>query len=113
MRRLEVCPFRWSIRKLHAGQLSNHTAGRPFSVDKVNLEDLEAGVLNTSWALEKRHRAVSEEQHKSLANMVSIGILLSSMKGAWDVSDEWNQVFPDYAFDKMEDFLTRVWDGKP
>ncbi|KAF2096866.1 NAD(P)-binding protein [Rhizodiscina lignyota] len=86
--------------------------GRPFTIEKVNLEDLEAGTLNTPWALAERHRAISEEQHDHFAKMVSIGILLSSAKGAWDVSDELNQLFPEYNFDKVEDFLTRVWNGK-
>jgi hypothetical protein len=63
--------------------------------------------------LEKRHQAVSDEQYTSFVKTVSIGILLSSTKGAWDVSDELNQLFPDYKFDKMEDFLSRVWNGKP
>lgn len=44
--------------------------------------------------------------------MVTIGILLSSTKGAWDVSDELNQLFPDYTFDKVENFLAKVWNGK-
>ena len=45
--------------------------------------------------------------------MVKIGMLLSSAKGAWDVSDELNQLFPDYRFEDIESFLTRVWTGKP
>lgn len=77
------------------------------------MEDLEAGTLNTSWALEKRHRAVSEEQSTSLVKTISIGILLSSVKGAWDVSDELNRLLPDYKFNKIEEFLTKVWAGKP
>ena len=37
----------------------------------------------------------------------------SSLKGAWDISDEMNQLFPDYKFTPIEDFLTEVWSGKP
>jgi hypothetical protein len=48
-----------------------------------------------------------------MAKAVPIGMLLSSMKGAWDSSDEMNQLFPDYEFTKMEDFLTKIWEGKP
>lgn len=78
----------------------------------MELRDLEAGFLNTSWALGKKHRAVADEQSSDLLTKVPIGILLSSIKGAWDVSDEFNQLFPDYKFDGIEDFLTEVWDGK-
>ncbi|KAL9070248.1 MAG: hypothetical protein Q9157_005868 [Trypethelium eluteriae] len=94
-------------------QIGEKIRGRPFTVDNAKKEDLESGTLNTSWALEKRHPAVSEEQYAGFGKTVSIGILLSSIKGACDVSDELNQLFPDYSFNKIEDFLTRVWKGKP
>ncbi|KAK9388765.1 hypothetical protein V1515DRAFT_643056 [Lipomyces mesembrius] len=86
--------------------------GRPFTIERVKLEDLEAGHLKTSWTLDKRHKAVSEDQVASFATMVSIGILLSSVKGAWDASDGLSQLFPDYKFAEIEDFLTKVWDGE-
>ncbi|KAL1850165.1 hypothetical protein Daus18300_013033 [Diaporthe australafricana] len=87
--------------------------GSPFIVDKVKVQDLEAGSLKTSWSLGKKHRAVTNEQSSDLFTKVPIGILLSSVNGAWDVSDEFNQLFPDYEFDDLEKFLTKVWDGKP
>lgn len=78
----------------------------------MKLEDLGTGVLQTSWALEKKHPAVTGEQSSAFLTKVPIGILLSSIKGAWDISDEFNQLFPDYKLDAMEEFLARVWDGK-
>ncbi|PLB52197.1 NAD(P)-binding protein [Aspergillus steynii IBT 23096] len=83
--------------------------GRPFAVDKVKLGDLKTGVLNASWGLEKSHRAVSDEQAAELKKTVSIGILLSSVQGAWDVSEEFNRLFPNHQFDDMKEFLGRVW----
>lgn len=88
-------------------------AGSPFTVDKVKVQDLEAGSLETSWTLGRKHRAVTNEQSSDLSTKVPIGILLSSVNGAWDVSDEFNQLFPDYKFDDLEGFLNKVWDGKP
>jgi hypothetical protein len=44
---------------------------------------------------------------------VLIGTLLSSAKGAWDVSDEFNQLLPDFKFTQIEEFLAQVWEGKP
>lgn len=93
--------------------LAYGNAGCSFTVDKVKPQDLEAGVLDTSWALRKRHRAVTDEQSSDLFTKVPIGILLSSVKGSWDVSDEFNQLFPDYKFREVEEFLAKVWDGKP
>jgi hypothetical protein len=33
--------------------------------------------------------------------------------GSWDVSDEFNQRFPDYKFMSAEEYLTKAWEGKP
>lgn len=44
---------------------------------------------------------------------VLIGTLLSSAKGAWAVSDEFNQLLPDYKFTQIEAFLVKVWEGRP
>lgn len=78
----------------------------------MKLEDLEAGELKTSWGLEAVHYAVPEDQASALLKAVVIGILLSSKKGAWDSSDEMNQLFPDYEFSQAEEFLIKVWEGK-
>lgn len=82
-------------------------------VTKVQVEDLEAGNLKSSWGLQAVHHAVPDDQAQALLKQVAIGFLLSSSKGAWDVSDDFNQMFPDYEFTSIEDFLTKVWEGKP
>lgn len=48
-----------------------------------------------------------------MSKIVVTGVFLSSLEGGWDVSDELNQLFPNYEFAKMEDFLAKVWNGKP
>lgn len=45
--------------------------------------------------------------------VVTIKILLSAARGAWDSSDEMNQLFPDFEFTQAEDFLQAVFEGKP
>lgn len=65
-----------------------------------------------AWRFEKRHSAISEEEAQYMSKQVVIGILLSSFEGGWDVSGELNQMFPDYKFTTMEDFLSKVWSGK-
>jgi hypothetical protein len=80
------------------------------------LEDLEAGTLNVSWTLGARHPSFTDEQADYLAAMlktVLVGTLLSSAKGAWDVADSWNRLLPDYQFTHIEEFLARIWRGKP
>ncbi|KAF3198312.1 hypothetical protein TWF106_006205 [Orbilia oligospora] len=94
-------------------EIGHRVRGRPFSVDYVSVEDLEAGDLNTSWGLEAVHHSVANDQASAMLKAVSIGILLSSTKGAWDISNNWNEIFPDYTFHAIKDFLTTVWTDKP
>jgi hypothetical protein len=47
-----------------------------------------------------------------MLEQVTIGMLLSVAKGAWQGSAEWNQIFPDYRFTSMEDFIMDVWGNK-
>ncbi|KAI1284035.1 hypothetical protein F5Y07DRAFT_97823 [Xylaria sp. FL0933] len=90
-------------------EIGNRVRGRPFAVEKVKAEDLEAGELKASWSLEAVHQAVPDDQAQALLKAVCIGTLLSTSKGAWDSSDEMNQLFPAYQFTPIEDFLTKVW----
>ncbi|CAJ2512366.1 Uu.00g053810.m01.CDS01 [Anthostomella pinea] len=92
--------------------MGERVRGRPFKIEKVKVEDLEAGELNTSWGLEAVHHAVSDEEASALLKAVCVGVLLSSTKGAWDSSDEMNRLFPDYEFASAESFLAKVWEGK-
>lgn len=92
---------------------SQRFTGRTFAIEKVKLADLEKGILTASWTLEASHPSVKGDQVEKMLKTVLIGTLLSSAKGAWDVSDEMNQLLPDFKFTQIEDFLTEVWDGKP
>ncbi|OBT73192.1 hypothetical protein VF21_08702 [Pseudogymnoascus sp. 05NY08] len=93
-------------------KIGEKVRGLPFAIDTVKLEDLEDGNLKTSWTLETRHPSVSEEQAAEALKSVLISTLLSGVKGAWDVSDEFNQILPEYKFTQMEDFLAKVWEDK-
>ncbi|KFY70222.1 hypothetical protein V499_09346 [Pseudogymnoascus sp. VKM F-103] len=94
-------------------KIGERVRGRPFAIDTVKLEDLEAGKLKTSWTLETRHPSVSEDQAAEALKSVLISTLLSGAKGAWNVSDEFNRILPEYKFTQMEDFLGKVWMDKP
>ncbi|KAH6987752.1 hypothetical protein BKA56DRAFT_612504 [Ilyonectria sp. MPI-CAGE-AT-0026] len=94
-------------------EIGEKVRGRPFAIENVKLEDLEAGNLKSSWTLETHHPSVSKEQAENLVKTVLIGTLLSSAKGAWTISDEFNQLLPDYQFTQIEEFLAEIWAGKP
>ncbi|KAM0331649.1 hypothetical protein ACHAQA_003328 [Verticillium albo-atrum] len=96
--------------------LGEKIRGQPFAIEKVTLEDLEAGHLNTSWSLGRRHASFTDPRADELAAVlktVLVGTLLSCAKGAWDVSDAFNRLLPDYEFTRAEDFLSAAWQGRP
>ncbi|KKO98908.1 hypothetical protein THAR02_08974 [Trichoderma harzianum] len=87
--------------------------GHPFTIEKAKIEDLEAGELKTVWNIEATHHAAFKADSIDMHKAVSVGILLSSTKGAWDSSDEINRLFPDFQFTKATEFLAEVWEGQP
>lgn len=87
--------------------------GRPFSVEVVEQADLERGELHASWMLETKHPSYAGGDVDAALKSVLVGMLLSSAKGAWVVSDEFNRLLPDYKFTQVEEFLAEVWEGKP
>lgn len=100
----------------HPYSPKNPTTGQPFTIAPVTLPDLQVGTLNTPWTLTARHPSFTDAEADHLTAMlktVLIGTLLSSQKGAWDVSDEWNQRLPEYKFTEIEAFLAEVWEGRP
>lgn len=110
------CPSMTCAKYVLCLRCSHGIAGRPYTLSKVRLEDLEAGSLDVPWTLSTRHPSFTDANVDQLANAlktVLIGTLLSSAKGAWDVSESFNRLFPDYKFTRIEDFLTKVWKGVP
>ncbi|KAF2721841.1 NAD(P)-binding protein [Polychaeton citri CBS 116435] len=93
-------------------EIGHQVRGRPFVVDVVELKDLEDRKLNTSWSLQIRHPSFTAEQAEEALRTVLIGTLMSSVKGAWDVSDEFNQLLPEFKFTQIEEFLAKVWKEK-
>ncbi|TVY78397.1 hypothetical protein LSUE1_G004734 [Lachnellula suecica] len=94
-------------------QMVKKVRGQALSVEKVNLADLENGDLKTSWGLEASHPSADESQIEDLLKTVLIGTRLSGVKGAWDVSNNFNTLLPALEFTQIENFLERVWEGKP
>jgi hypothetical protein len=72
-------------------------------------DDLKAGITKSSWVPTIDHSAFTPEQAKELSSELLAGLLLSISAGALRVTDEWNQLLPDYHFTTAEDFLTQFW----
>ncbi|KAH6975167.1 hypothetical protein BKA56DRAFT_490115 [Ilyonectria sp. MPI-CAGE-AT-0026] len=84
-----------------------------FTVDKLALEDLEAGELKSSWYPLIDHHGVPEDLRDQMSKGATIEFVRAGAMGTWSVSDEWNRLLPDYRFTSAEEYLTNVWEGKP
>ncbi|KAI0166974.1 NAD(P)-binding protein [Hypoxylon sp. FL1284] len=86
--------------------------GKPFTVEWFNLQDMETeersfegvGTFNL-------HTAPPEEVEAFLYKALK-GILVGITRGAYDITDEWNKLLPDYKFTQVEDLLKQAWGGK-
>src|SRR3569833_1712213 len=85
-------------------------AGRPFTVDRVKLEDLEQGKLTASWGLEAQHPAFSPEEASQFLRVVLIGTLISSSMGSLYLSDEIYRLFPFFKNNKNKNNLEMAWE---
>ncbi|OAF58349.1 hypothetical protein VC83_06527 [Pseudogymnoascus destructans] len=79
----------------------------------VVVEAIEHHPFAIDTKFETRHPSVSEEQASEALKSVLISTLQNGAKGAWDVSDEFNRILPEYKFTQTEDFLDKVWNDKP
>ncbi|KAF2428274.1 NAD(P)-binding protein [Tothia fuscella] len=93
--------------------LGEKIRGRPFQVEKVALADAEAGKLNTSWLPTSTHASIPLDQVEGTVTAILSSTLVAISRGSWAVSDEWNKIFPDQKLTGAEEFLTKVWKGKP
>ncbi|KAL2257807.1 hypothetical protein VTK26DRAFT_9149 [Humicola hyalothermophila] len=94
--------------------LAEKVRGKPFKAERLDVQDLKAGELKSSWALELGDVAHLEgDTRLHFSKLLTIKMLLHTSESAGVVSDEWNQIFPDYKFTTAEELVTRVWAGKP
>ncbi|KAF6818794.1 NmrA-like family protein, partial [Colletotrichum plurivorum] len=89
--------------------LGEKIRGDPFEVTKLRMQDLEAGVAKAPWFPEIDHPAIPEETREALRPVLLAGVLRSLPAGAWESSDTWNKLLPDYEFTQPEDMFTQGW----
>ncbi|KAI1803962.1 NAD(P)-binding protein [Daldinia bambusicola] len=86
--------------------------GRPIKVHWLKKEDLEAEIRNSGAISLPDLRTATPEQIGAFMQAAPARVLIAVSRGAYDVTDEWNKLLPDYKFTQLEDFLRRVWGGK-
>ncbi|KAH7143719.1 hypothetical protein EDB81DRAFT_796224 [Dactylonectria macrodidyma] len=82
---------------------------RKFKVDKVSYEAAKAGTAELPWCPQLTHKGVPPEMRTAVSNHITLAYMTSLAEGAWSVSDDWNQLLPDYAFSSAEEYLRKVW----
>ncbi|KAK4142456.1 uncharacterized protein C8A04DRAFT_38252 [Dichotomopilus funicola] len=93
-------------------EMGERVRGGKFTVEKLNADDLKAGVVKSSWMPQPTHPSFTPEEIAALAQRMTAGIVLGISSNTLSVSDEWNQLLPDYEFTKAEKFLREQWRGK-
>ncbi|KAH6631356.1 hypothetical protein F5144DRAFT_215579 [Chaetomium tenue] len=86
--------------------IGERVRGKSFQIENLELEDLKAGIVKTSWLPSLDHLPKVDEE---LSRQVLASLLINTAEGAGTVSDEWNQIFPDYQFTKAEEYLAGVF----
>lgn len=89
--------------------LTVRNEGSPFAVERLNKEDLQAGIVKASWRLTTIHPSIPPEQVAALADAIVAGFLLGISAGNFDISDESNRLLADYTFTHPEEFLSQAW----
>ncbi|EEU36003.1 uncharacterized protein NECHADRAFT_49787 [Fusarium vanettenii 77-13-4] len=85
--------------------------GEPFTIEWLKMEDLAAGELKTDNYPRIDLPSIPKDQVESFSKMAIAGVLIAMTRGVWTVSDEWNKIFPDYKFTKVEELLKEAWKG--
>jgi hypothetical protein len=86
--------------------------GGSFHIEELKVEDLKAGVVKCSWLPIVDHPGIPRGQAEALAPMFVAGVLLGISVGVLNVTDEWNQLLPDYQFNQATEFLSEFWRDK-
>ncbi|KAF4446848.1 hypothetical protein F53441_9552 [Fusarium austroafricanum] len=93
-------------------EIGQEIRGEPFAIEWLKMQDIEAGELKTDNYPRLPFPSVPKDQVDAFSKMVVIGTLTGFHRGAWTVSGEWNKIFSDYKFTKVEELLKRAWEGK-
>ncbi|KAI0890461.1 NAD(P)-binding protein [Annulohypoxylon maeteangense] len=88
--------------------------GRPFTVKWLKLEDLEAKAKGVPPAMNESfdiHNSAPEDVEAFL-EYATESLLQGIHRGAYDVTDEWNKLLPDYKFTQVGDYIKKYWGPK-
>lgn len=90
--------------------LTAQLTGKPFEVEWLKLQDLEAE-LKAPQPVDADldiHNS-SPEKLDAFLKWATRAILVAVTRGAYHISDEWNKLLPDYKFTQVEDLVREHW----
>ncbi|CAG9940309.1 unnamed protein product [Clonostachys rosea f. rosea IK726] len=93
-------------------EIGEKVRGTPFTKEWLKSEDLDAGLLKTENYTRLDLPSTPPDQIDAFSKVAAIGVLRAISRGVWDVSDEWNKIFPDYEFAKTDEILQGLWKGQ-
>ncbi|KAJ4865579.1 NAD(P)H-binding domain-containing protein [Trichoderma breve] len=92
--------------------LGEKIRGGRFAVETIKSVQARAGRLTATWHPKMEHPTVPEELRESSAKIFTAKTIVSVYQGSWEVSGEWNKIFPDYKFTTIQEFLEKWWADK-
>lgn len=84
-----------------------------WEVEYLKYEDVERGVLKSSWVPRFDHPTVEEEQKEAFSRHFLVTFSKAMEGGKWVVDDALNKKYPDFKFVGLEEYLSKAWEGKP
>jgi hypothetical protein len=93
-------------------RLGESIRGGPFAVERVRGEDVERGVLRTSWVPLFSHPAIAREEQVRFSKSFVEMFLVAIKRGAWDVGGQWNELLPELRFMGVEEYMREAWRGR-
>ncbi|KAI0475834.1 hypothetical protein GGR56DRAFT_674358 [Xylariaceae sp. FL0804] len=97
---------RLSLEQLQ--EIGERIQGKPFRRGVLKQQDVEAGVLALDDLPRVAHPSIPEDQVEAFSNVAVRGMLLSTARGGWTTTSEWNELLPDYKFMSVEDFAKKL-----
>ncbi|KAK3984494.1 hypothetical protein QBC44DRAFT_15735 [Cladorrhinum sp. PSN332] len=92
-------------------EVSEKITGKQFTLEVLDIEELKAGELNSSFLPKLDHPAVKELDQDTKTAFIKhayTSLLQAVVEGDAVVSDEWNRIFPDYKFLGFDAFISKT-----
>ncbi|VUC26882.1 unnamed protein product [Clonostachys rosea] len=90
-------------------RIAESVRGKSFTIEWEKMEDLEAKEIKSENYICLPFPGIPEDQVEAFSKLATVSVLLGGHHGLWDVTDEWNQLLPDYKFTQVGDFIREIW----